>query len=90
LVFHYRSNSMPLLKKSLSQGDSRKVQMYLTKPRRRDIMVIVSANRAKDRGFESHQGVRFLRLIHCIAVLGNLICIGIVCSWEKQMLKKIQ
>jgi hypothetical protein len=42
------------------------------------IMVIVLANSTEDRGFESRQGVRFLRLIYCNAVICNLIRIVIV------------
>jgi hypothetical protein len=36
------------------------MKIYLFTPGRRGVQVIVSANRTDDRGFESHQGVRFL------------------------------
>jgi hypothetical protein len=56
------------------------------------LLVIVSANGAEDRGFESRQGGRFsgqclysTHCIHCYAVLCNLICIVILCIWVKYM-----
>jgi hypothetical protein len=36
--------------------------MYTSRYWRRGVVVIVSAYRTEDRGFESHQGVRFLGL----------------------------
>jgi hypothetical protein len=59
------------------------------KPRQRGIVVIASAYRTEDPGFESRQGVRFLGFyIHCSAIVKKLICIVIVCIWEKRILKK--
>jgi hypothetical protein len=48
-------------------------------PWQRGVVVIVSANRAEYRGFESRKGVGFLKLIHCTAVLSNLVRIVIIC-----------
>jgi hypothetical protein len=46
------------------------------------VVLIVSANEAEDRGFESRQGVRLKEFMHRIVVLCNLSPIGIVCVYE--------
>jgi hypothetical protein len=60
--------------------------------RRRGIVVIVSAYRTEDPGFESRQCVRFLGIntLHCCC--HNLIRIVIVCTYLRKIiaLKKIR
>jgi hypothetical protein len=46
----------------------------------RGIVVIASAYRTKDPGFESRQGVRFLGIYTLQCCRYNLICIVIVCT----------
>jgi hypothetical protein len=53
-------------------------------PWRRGIVVIASTYRTEDPGFESRQGVRFFLGIYAyLCCCHNLICIVIVCTWEK-------
>jgi hypothetical protein len=63
--------------------------MFVFWPWRRGIVVIASAYRTEDIGFESHQGVRFLGLyIHTLlCCCQNLICI---CMTVIVFTKKIQ
>jgi hypothetical protein len=51
----------------------------LKRPWRRGIVVITSAYRSEDPGFESRQGVRFLGIYTLQWCFHNLICIVIVC-----------
>jgi hypothetical protein len=47
-------------------------QCFLLRPWRRGKVVIASASRPEDRGFESRRGVRFLGIymyVHCNAVV---------------------
>jgi hypothetical protein len=50
---------------------------------RRGIVVTASTAITEDPGFESHQGVRFLGLYTLQCCCQNLICIVIMCIWEK-------
>jgi hypothetical protein len=52
-------------------------------PWRRGIVVIASASRTEDPGFESRQGVRFSGLYTFQCCCRNLICIVIVWIWKK-------
>jgi hypothetical protein len=52
-------------------------------------VVIVFANRIEDRRFEYRQGVMFLGLLHCNAVLCNSLRIVIMCIEVKEMSKII-
>jgi hypothetical protein len=60
--------------------------IYCSLPWRRGIVmhvVITSAYRTEDPGFESRQGVRFLGSYTFQCCCCNLICIVIVCTLEK-------
>jgi hypothetical protein len=52
-------------------------------PRRCGIVVIATAYRTEDPGFESRQVVRFLGFYTLQCCCHNLVCIVIVCTWEK-------
>jgi hypothetical protein len=64
--------------KSLPLGP--KLRMW---PWRHGIVVIAFAYRTEDPRFESRQGVRFLGIYTLQCCFHNLICIVIVCTWEK-------
>jgi hypothetical protein len=62
--------------------------LSLALARRLGIVVIASAYRTEDPGFESRQGVRFLGIYTLQCSCRSLIFIVIVCTWEKEMLNK--
>jgi hypothetical protein len=58
-------------------------------PWRCGIVVIVSSYRTEDYGFESRQGVRISGIYTLQCCYHNLMCIVIVCTWEKLMRKNL-
>jgi hypothetical protein len=55
---------------------------------RRGIVVIASASRTEDPGFESRQDVMVFGLYTLLCCFQNSICIVIVCIWEDKLVKK--
>jgi hypothetical protein len=64
----------------LKKAGSGKFKVNDFRPWRRGILVIPSAYRTEDPGFESQQGVRFLGIYTLQCCNHNLICIVIVCT----------
>jgi hypothetical protein len=61
-----RSGRCVRLRNRRSRFESRQNKIFLMEPRRRGIVVIASASRKEDPGFESRQGVRFLVFLYII------------------------